>query len=87
MQATGVGQSGRFHWWEGVVEDNLDPTGAGRCRVRVIAHNSPSKADLPTDKLPWAYPMMPVSISQESLIDHQLQMFHGIRNEKSMIVL
>ena len=44
-------QMGNFHWWEGVVEDNLDPKGAGRCRVRVMAHNSPEKQDLPTEDL------------------------------------
>ena len=61
MQPIGVGQMGNFHWWEGVVEDNLDPTGAGRCRVRVIAHNTPLKTELDTIQLPWAYPMMPLN--------------------------
>ena len=61
MDPTGVGQEGNFHWWEGVVEDNLDPTGAGRCRVRVVAHNSPLKDDISTTELPWAYPMMPLN--------------------------
>ena len=37
MDPTGAGQAGKFHWWEGVVEDNLDPVGSGRCKVRVIA--------------------------------------------------
>jgi len=61
MNPVGVGQIGNFHWWEGVVEDNLDPTGAGRCRVRVIAHNTPFKDELETVDLPWAYPMMPLN--------------------------
>ena len=61
MDPMGVGQEGAFHWWEGVVEDNLDPTGAGRCRVRVVAHNSPLKDDISTTELPWAYPMMPLN--------------------------
>jgi len=61
MQPVGVGQLGNFYWWEGVVEDNLDPTGAGRCRVRVIAYNSPFKTDIETVDLPWAYPMMPLN--------------------------
>ncbi|NRA11923.1 MAG: hypothetical protein HRT57_08210, partial [Crocinitomicaceae bacterium] len=52
---------GEFHWWEGVVEDNLDPAGAGRCKVRVIAHNTPLKEDLATIELPWAYPVMPLN--------------------------
>ena len=61
MDPFGVGQIGNFFWWEGVVEDNLDPTGAGRCKVRVIAHNSPLKSDISTTELPWAYPMMPLN--------------------------
>ena len=53
-----------FHWWEGVVEDNLDPLGIGRCKVRVIAHNPTDKSDatgVTTQELPWAYPMMPLN--------------------------
>ena len=61
MEPQGVGQSGNFHWWEGVVEDNLDPKGAGRCKVRVIAHNTPIKLELGTVELPWAYPIMPLN--------------------------
>lgn len=59
----GVGQSGNFFWWEGVVEDNLDPLGAGRCKVRIFAHNTPDKGEtgIPTAQLPWAYPIMPLN--------------------------
>ena len=61
MEPLGIGQVGNFHWWEGVVEDNLDPLGAGRCKVRVIAHNTPMKDELSTAELPWAYPLMPLN--------------------------
>ncbi len=54
-------QNGKFHWWEGVVEDNLDPTGAGRCKVRVIGHNTPLKYELSRVELPWAYPVLPLN--------------------------
>jgi len=54
-------QGGSFHWWEGVVEDNLDPTGAGRCKVRVIGHNTPLKEELSRVELPWAYPVLPLN--------------------------
>ena len=63
MDLAGVGQTGNFYWWEGVVEDNLDPTGAGRCRVRVIGYNTIDKNVLPTDALPWAYPLLPLNNS------------------------
>lgn len=56
-----LNQVGNFNWWEGVVEDNLDPLGAGRCKVRVIGHNSPMKDELSTAELPWAYPLMPLN--------------------------
>lgn len=52
---------GNFHWWEGVVEDNLDPTGAGRCKVRVVGHNTPLKQEVSSVELPWAYPVMPLN--------------------------
>ena len=54
-------QNGKFHWWEGVVEDNLDPTGSGRCKVRVVGHNTPLKDELSRVELPWAYPVLPLN--------------------------
>lgn len=68
MEPKGVGQAGNFHWWEGVVENNRDPSGAGRCQVRVIAHNTPVKEDLPTTSLPWAYPVMPLNSPQGKVV-------------------
>lgn len=48
----------QFIWWVGVVEDRLDPKKAGRCRVRIVGSHTPNKADLPTEQLPWAQPML-----------------------------
>ncbi len=64
----GVGQTGNFHWWEGVVEDNLDPLGAGRCKVRILGHNSPAKEDTSTAELPWAYPVMPLNSTHGKIV-------------------
>ena len=61
MDSQGLGQAGNLYWWEGVVEDNLDPDGAGRCKVRVLAQNSALKTDIETEQLPWAYPIMPLN--------------------------
>jgi hypothetical protein len=57
------GFSGRegFVWWHGVVEDNNDPLYLGRCKVRVFGFHSDNKQELPTDGLPWAYPMQPLT--------------------------
>jgi len=54
-----VGHS--FVWWQGVVEDNLDPLQLGRCRVRILGFHTSDKKDIPTDKLPWAYPIQPIT--------------------------
>jgi hypothetical protein len=39
---SGMGLNG-FVWWEGVVEDRMDPLGLGRCRVRVFGFDSESR--------------------------------------------
>jgi hypothetical protein len=58
---SGMGSTGSFYWWEGVVENNIDPRGAGRCQVRIIGHNTPLKLEERHDEFPWAYPIMPLN--------------------------
>jgi hypothetical protein len=55
-----LGKEG-FVWWHGVVEDTADPLLLGRCRVRVFGFHSADKTELPTESLPWAYPMQPLT--------------------------
>lgn len=55
-----IGTDG-FVWWHGVVEDTADPLYLGRCRVRVFGFHSKDKTELPTESLPWAYPMQPIT--------------------------
>lgn len=45
----------------GIVEDRQDPLLMGRCRVRVIGIHTESLIDLPTENLPWAMPMTPIT--------------------------
>lgn len=52
--------NGSFFWWVGVVEDRMDPLFLGRCRVRIVGYHSADKSILPTEDLPWAYPMQPL---------------------------
>ena len=47
--------------WTGVVEDRQDPLMLGRCRVRVFGPHTKSKQDIPTNDLPWAVPVMPLT--------------------------
>lgn len=44
----------------GIVEDRSDPLKLGRCKVRIVGLHSPKKTDIPTDDLPWAYPIQPI---------------------------
>lgn len=47
--------------YTGVVENRLDPLKLGRCQVRIVGLHTEDKTKLPTDDLPWAYPMQPIT--------------------------
>lgn len=48
-------------WFTGVVEDVNDPLQNGRVRVRCFGYHTPSQTDIPTQDLPWASCVMPVT--------------------------
>lgn len=50
-----------FIWWVGVVEDRDDPEQLGRCRVRIFGYHTENKILLPTEDLPWAIPIQPIT--------------------------
>ena len=50
-----------FVWFVGVVEDRMDPYFIGRVRVRCFGHHTGDKENLPTEDLPWAQVMLPVT--------------------------
>lgn len=52
---------GTFFWFTGVIEDINDPEEMGRCRVRCYGFHTKDKNELPTEGLPWATPMIPVT--------------------------
>ena len=52
---------GDFTWWQGVVEDRTDPLKLGRCRVRVFGYHVDDLDEIPTEDLPWATPMQPIT--------------------------
>ena len=52
---------GNFVWWQGVVEDRIDPLMLGRCRVRILGYHTDDKLEIPTEDLPWATIMQPTT--------------------------
>jgi len=60
-----MGKDG-FNWFVGVVEDNDDPKKVGRVKVRCVGYHSENTQDIPTDDLPWASVMMPVTAGANS---------------------
>ena len=50
-----------FIWFKGVVENRNDPMKLGRCRVRCLGFRTENKSLLPTDDLPWAFPIQPIT--------------------------
>jgi hypothetical protein len=49
-----------FKFWIGVVEDLNDPDRAGKARVRIIGQHD-DRTRIPTEGLPWAHPMQPLT--------------------------
>jgi len=60
-----MGKNG-FIWWQGVVEDIYDPLKLGRVRVRVLGWHTNDKTQIPTQDLPWAHVLMPVTSTSVS---------------------
>ena len=58
--------NGKFIWWIGVVEDRDDPLYLGRCKVRIFGYHNSRKSLLPTEDLPWATPIQPVTSAAAS---------------------
>lgn len=56
--------------YNGCVENRQDPLKLGRCQVRIVGLHTDDKTILPTEDLPWAYPMQPVTSAAVSGIGH-----------------
>ena len=55
-----LGRNG-FIWFNGVVEDRQDPEYLGRLRVRCLGIHTANKNILPTEDLPWASSILPIT--------------------------
>lgn len=60
METNFFGKDG-FVWFIGVVEDRQDPLQLGRIRVRALGWHTEDKALIPTENLPWANVMQPIT--------------------------
>jgi len=60
-----IGQN-NFTWFIGVVEDINDPVQLGRVRVRCYGWHTDDKGQIPTEALPWAMPVNPVTSASVS---------------------
>ena len=75
MQNYFMGLDG-FTWFVGVVEDRNDPDQLGRVRVRCVGLHTEDRTQLPTDDLPWAHVMHPITDPS----------MHGMGNSPSFLV-
>jgi len=48
-------------FFTGCVESRNDPLMLGRCQVRIVGLHTHDKTELPTEDLPWAHPMGPIT--------------------------
>lgn len=60
MTTLNLGAEG-FRWFIGQVEDIEDPEKTGRVRVRIQGVHPDEKTKVPTNALPWATPLMPIT--------------------------
>lgn len=84
-------------FYVGVVENRLDPLKLGRCQVRIVGLHIHDKTILPTEDLPWAYPMQPATSAAMSGIGHSpvgpvegtsvIIMFHDYPDNQQPIML
>ena len=50
-----------MNFYTGVVENRDDPLKIGRCQVRIVGLHTEDKIKLPTEDLPWAHPIAPIT--------------------------
>ena len=61
MEAQQFAGKDGFIWFTGIVEGRSDPAMVGRIKVRIIGWHDENKNIVPTDALPWAQVLMPVT--------------------------
>ena len=59
-----------FVWWTGTVEDIFDPEEMGRIKVRMYGIHTDNKTDIPTEALPWAQVITPITSASLAGVGH-----------------
>ena len=70
MSQENIFQKSMFETFVGVIESRDDPLQLGRCKVRIFGYHTEDKTELPTDELPWAMPIQPITSAGNSGIGH-----------------
>lgn len=60
MEQSVHGMGGNIFFF-GVVENICDPEKLGRVKVRIVGDHTQNKSEIPTEHLPWAMPIMPIT--------------------------
>lgn len=66
-----------FRWFEGVVEDRIDPLEIGRVRVRVFSLHTDNLSKLKTDDLHWMQVMHPTTSAANSGVSQTPKLLEG----------
>lgn len=66
-----------MRWFEGVVENRIDPLTLGRVQVRVYGIHTDNLADIPSDELHWMQIMLPVTSGSNSGVSESPQLLEG----------
>lgn len=61
MQVPGFMGPNGFVWFMGTIENNADPLQLGRVQVRCFGYHTDDSVELPTESLPWAIHVKPVT--------------------------
>lgn len=56
-----------YVWWIGVVENVFDPLKLGRLQVRIIGWHTDDLSAIPSESLPWAQTVLPLSDTNKSM--------------------
>jgi hypothetical protein len=56
-----------YVWWVGVVENVFDPLKLGRLQVRIIGWHTDDLSAIPSESLPWAQTVLPLSDTNKSM--------------------